>query len=117
MKNNKFSMSGNGWSGAEGVVHIVDAYVEGQSRKYGEFRVFFDSTRWIVNEDGLIYGDTGFLASLKSALMRSGMSIQAIQDIEYSEHGMQGDDYVSFDVGPDFLADWHASLGQDFMAA
>jgi hypothetical protein len=36
-----------------------------------------------------------------------------VVDICYSEQGMQGDNYVSLDVGKDFLDSWAAKFGVD----
>jgi len=33
-------------------------------------------------------------------------------DLCYSEQGMQGDNYVSLDVGKDFLDSWAAKFGE-----
>jgi hypothetical protein len=51
----------------------------------------------------LIYTDPRWIGEFR-ALMRSlGFTSQACEDINYSEQGMQGDNYVSMDVGPPFL--------------
>jgi hypothetical protein len=34
-------------------------------------------------------------------------------DVGYSEQGMQGDDYVSLDVGESFIASWEAKFGYE----
>jgi hypothetical protein len=39
-----------------------------------------------------------------------------VVDLCYSEQGMQGDDYVSFDIGADFLRSWEAKFGVDSVA-
>ncbi len=66
-----------------------------QHNDFGELRVYFDTGTWNVESDGLIYTDPAFLESVRVAFGAS--------DIHYSEQGMQGDDFVSFDVGPGFL--------------
>lgn len=63
-------------------------------RAYGELRVYFDTDTWNVDEDGLIYTDPAFLESIRQAF--------GCNDINYSEQGMQGVNFVSFDVGPEF---------------
>ena len=73
----------------------VSAYTSGDS---GELRVYFDMNTWDIDEDGLIYTDDAFLESVRVAFGTS--------DIEYSEQGMQGADFVSFDVGAEFLASY-----------
>jgi hypothetical protein len=37
---------------------------------------------------------------------------QGLTAVTYSEQGMQGDDYVSLDVGKDFLDSWSAKFGE-----
>jgi len=70
--------------------------------KFGELRVYFDKRYWNVKKDGLIYTDTLFLKELKKVLESIGLSTK----VNYSEQGMQGDDYVSLDVGQEFLKSW-----------
>lgn len=86
---------------------------------FGELRVHFDVGSWDVDEDGLIYTDRLFLRGLREGLRQHGFSAASVADVDYSEQGMQGDDYVSMDVGGKFLAEWRrltdgsvADLGQ-----
>lgn len=81
------------------VTHLELAYINDEG-DFGELRVYFDTLRWNVDVDGLIYTDTKFLKQLRAELNKVGY---AGKDVEYSEQGMQGDDYVSFDVGEDFI--------------
>ena len=62
---------------------------------FGELKVFFDTDTWNVETDGLVYTDPAFLESVRVTF--------GSNDINYSEQGMQGADYVSFDVGVTFL--------------
>jgi hypothetical protein len=71
--------------------------------EYGELRAYFDESEWDVEYDGLIYSDQAWLKSFRSCMASLGFSVQALADIGYTEQGMQGEDYVSLDVGPDFL--------------
>jgi len=70
---------------------------------FGELRVYFDTAMWDISKDGLIYTDDHFLKALQTLIMLVGMSGS---DVSYSEQGMQGEDYVSLDVGPDFIKTW-----------
>ena len=70
----------------------VSVYTSGDS---GELRVYFDMNTWDIDEDGLIYTDDAFLESIRVAF--------GCDDIFYSEQGMQGADFVSFDVYGEFL--------------
>ena len=62
---------------------------------FGELRVYFDTNTWNVDDDGLIYTDPAFLDCIREAF--------GTDDIDYSEMGMQGNGFVSFDVGQEFL--------------
>lgn len=66
----------------------------------GELRVRFDTATWDVNTDGLIYTDPQFMRQLKELLTVQGFDAS---DVSYSEQGMQGDTYVSCDVGQCFI--------------
>ena len=76
---------------------------------FGELCVYFNDRHWDVNIDGLIYTDPQFMAELKQFLVAHGL---AGTDVSYSEQGMQGDDYVSCDVGAEFIASWRAKFGE-----
>lgn len=95
----KIETSGTGlWSAVRKEVTVIGYSVPycNEESDFGELRVYFDTATWDVNEDGLIYTDEQFLDAVREAF--------ATDDIEYSEQGMQGDDYVSFDVGSEFLS-------------
>jgi hypothetical protein len=67
---------------------------------FGELRVRFTAASWDVNELGLIYTDKLFMTELKELLTSMGFDSS---DVSYSEQGMQGDTYVSCDVGELFI--------------
>ena len=67
-----------------------------QFSNFGELRVYFNTDTWNIDTDGLIYTDPAFLESIRLAF--------GTNDINYSEQGMQGTDFVSFDVGSEFLS-------------
>jgi hypothetical protein len=73
--------------------------------EYGELRAYFDTRDWDVEKDGLIYSDSTWKSSFMSCMAVLDFSVQALADINYTEQGMQGDNYVSLDVGRDFLAE------------
>lgn len=106
MKQTIFSTVGDGyWSNVAKPVLITDmrvAYVNDE-KDFGELRVYFDTKYWDVNEDGLIYTDRNFLAELREFLNKKRLKGS---DVDYSEQGMQGNNYVSLDVGKKFLAAW-----------
>lgn len=93
----KIATSGFGlWSDKVKEVKMIGYDVTSNEHfDFGELKVYFDTSTWNVENDGLIYTDPAFLESVRVAFGTS--------DIEYSEQGMQGDDFVSFDVGAEFL--------------
>lgn len=88
--------------------YIDDDFAAGKYPEFGELRVYFDTKTWDVNEDGLIYTDRLFLKELQEFLDQHGLQGG---DVSYSEQGMQGDDYVSCDVGGKFLKAWGEKFG------
>ena len=104
--------AGNGlWSDVAKSVEIVDMNVLycNDDKDFGELCVFFNTATWDVNVDGLVYTDRQFLAELRAFLTAQGLDGD---DVEYSEQGMQGDDYVSCDVGKHFIASWEVKFGE-----
>jgi hypothetical protein len=110
MKQTIFSTNGKGyWSRAVKPVLITNmrvAYVNDE-KDFGELRVYFDTKFWDVNTDGLIYTDKQFMTDLREFLNEQGL---VGKDVDYSEQGMQGDNYVSCDVGAAFLTAWDAKF-------
>lgn len=72
-------------------------------QNFGELRVFFDTRSWNVEQHGLIYTDPLFLYQLRLHFDDSGL---CGSDVEYSEQGMQGADYVSLEVYERFVSQW-----------
>lgn len=107
--NSEISTNAEGlWSNSVAAVRVTDcvlAYFSEESG-WGELRVYFDTDTWDIDTQGLIYTDPGFLNDLKQLLTLRGLDTT---DLQYSEQGMQGDDYVSLDAGPLFTAAWCAA--------
>ena len=97
---------GNGlWSQAAKVVQVlrVELAYTNDEGDFGELRAYFNTSTWDCNKDGLIYTDKVWIGEFR-ALMRSlGFTRNAVNDITYSEQGMQEYNYVSMDVGADFM--------------
>ena len=83
------------------------AYVDDEEQ-FGELRAYFDPAEWDIDNDGLIYSDMGWKASFLKCLETMGFSTDAILHVSYSEQGMQGGNYVSMDVGSDFIQEFEA---------
>jgi hypothetical protein len=76
--------------------------------EFGELRAYFNPREWDVDNDGLIYTDSAWMSGLRECMKTLGFSDEAVEDISYSEQGMQGDNYVSMDVGGDFIRECEA---------
>lgn len=104
--NTELSTSGDGyWSNVKKDVFCKTAEVMYISDDYefGELCVYFDTDSWDTTQHGLIYTDNQFINELSDALIDIGFSEEGVNDISYSEQGMQGDDFVSFDIEGVFI--------------
>jgi hypothetical protein len=91
------------WSDIAREVSITGLHLRQHSTNFGELRVYFDTMDWDIDNLGLIYTDKLFLKELKAALAEAGLKAD---NIDYSEQGMQGRDFVSLDVGSGFIESW-----------
>mgnify|MGYP006293968729 CR=1 FL=1 len=108
-----FNTCGNGyWSDEAKAVSIVDMRINycSDEMDFGELQVYFDTKTWDVYKDGLIYTDKLFKTQLREFLTAHGLPGA---DVDYSEQGMQGDNYVSLDVGADFIHAWGQKFGME----
>lgn len=83
---------------------IPDCYSSVDS--FAELRVYFHSQDWNVDQDGLIYTDPMWIEDLRRDLIQLGYSPAAVNAVDYSEQGMQGDNYVSLDCEQPFVREW-----------
>ena len=101
--NATLNTNGNGyWSNKRKAVEITGLQLSytNDELDFGEWRVFFNTNTWDTHKDGLIYTDKQFMRELKELLTAKGFDVK---DVSYSEQGMQGDTYVSCDVGECFI--------------
>jgi hypothetical protein len=99
------------WSNTATAVDItaLDLLSINEEKDFGELCIHFavddfPSNCWDVNTMGLIYTDKLFMSELRAYLQTLGFTAAEAADVEYSEQGMQGDSYVSCDVGEKFIA-------------
>lgn len=85
------------WSKIKKKVKITHMEFTLSLNNYGELQVFFDEDYWNTSSDGLIYTDKLFIEGLNNFFKKIGLSEQ-YEFPDYSEHGMQGTDYVSLDI-------------------
>lgn len=93
------------------LVKLTIGYINDEE-DFGELRVFFDTETWDNREHGLIYTDNLFLTELRQFLDSVGLPGY---DVDYSEQGMQGRNYVSLDVGKPFLDKWNSLTTVDLV--
>ena len=84
-------------------VEALDLQYISNERDFGELCIHFNTNDWDVDTDGLIYTDPLFKAELRAYLQTLGFTAEEANDVDYSEAGMQSDNYVSCDVGLDFI--------------
>ncbi len=99
------------WSSKATAVDIekLDLQYITNERDFGELCVYFATDElgcncWDTSVDGLIYTDKLFMQELRTYLQTLGFTLAEANDVSYSEQGMQGDNYVSCDVGAAFIA-------------
>ena len=88
-------------------IHIckIDITYVNEIETFGELQAKFDKG-WDVRKDGLIYTDNLWIKDFRNGLVALGFSREAADDVDYSEQGMQGDNFVSMDIGKKFLDEW-----------
>ena len=96
------------WTNFEQTVTVVRVELfphgdHGEAANFGELLAYFDTRTWDVNETGLIYTDPRWIDEFRGLMKSLGFTRNACDDITYSEQGMQGDNFVSMDVGEDFM--------------
>ena len=94
------------WSNTAKAVDVtkLDLQYINEEKDFGELCVHFNTATWDVNALGLIYTDKLFMSELRAYLQTLGFTQAEANDVEYSEQGMQGDNYVSCDVSEVFIA-------------
>ena len=94
------STNGKGyWSRTVKAVNVTGATVSyvNDEGDFGELRVYFNN--WDTNKLGLIYTDKQFMKEFKEVLAtKLDFTAKQLNNIGYSEQGMQGDNYVSMDI-------------------
>jgi len=97
---------GGYWSNTAKAVDItkLDLQYITAEKDFGELCVHFTADSWDCDKLGLIYTDRQFMRELREYLQTLGFAEAEAGDVSYSEQGMQGDTYVSCDVGVVFIA-------------
>jgi hypothetical protein len=109
-----FHTDGKGlWSKCITSVMCLDAKViaypieDDDDDEFGEMQIHFDPETWICTYKNVIYTDPLFLAEVRTYFKNKGV----LGKIHYSERGMQGNDFVSFDVDAKFVNNFRQLAG------
>ena len=100
---------GNGlWSREKKAVkiHKIDIlfyHIDSEEGYTGELAAYFNKRSWQLSKHGLIYSDKLWIRQFRKELKNLGFSDKAVHDLDYSEQGMQGDNYVSLDCEIKFI--------------
>jgi hypothetical protein len=108
MLENTFTLHTNGrgyWSRTAKAVTVeaLDLQYISNDKDFGELCIHFNTNDWDTATDGLIYTDKLFMQELRAYLQTVGFTEAEANDVSYSEQGMQSDNYVSCDVGLEFI--------------
>ena len=113
MLENTFTLHTNGrgyWSTTAKAVDVeaLDLQYITNDKDFGELCIHFATDElgancWDTATDGLIYTDELFMRELHAYLQTVGFTEAEANDVSYSEQGMQGNSYVSCDVGAVFI--------------
>ena len=99
--NKMFTTCGDGyWStvAKDVFVESINMYISADEEEGdGDLQAYFTEETW-NDSYGLIYTDSEFLHCVHTALFLACISTEVVEDVCYSEQGMQGDDYVSMDA-------------------
>ena len=114
MLENTFTLHTNGrgyWSNTAKAVDVeaLDLQYITNDKDFGELCIHFATDElgancWDTATDGLIYTEKLFMSELRTYLQTVGFTLEEANDVNYSEQGMQSDNYVSCDVGAVFIA-------------
>ena len=103
--NKTFNTAGDGlWSNAIKDVFVTSISMFISTEKDGDYfcdgdlAVNYTNDTWDIDTDGLIYTDRAFIKQVQEYLINAGFDNTAVNDITYSEAGMQDDERVSCDA-------------------
>ena len=99
------------WSKEAKAVRVtaVSVWTDGD---YAQVNVFYNTDDWNPNVDGLIYTDKTFLEELKAYFATFGVDAT---DLDYSEQGMQDENFVHLEAGEEFARTAVAHLPADWV--
>ena len=96
-----FYCSTNGsslWSSDKKKVKVYKLYPSTVWDGYVTFEASFLKKDWNVNKLGLIYTDKLWIKEFRNNLVKLGVPRGIANTIDYTEQGMQGDNYVSLET-------------------
>jgi len=103
------------WSSEKRAVGIKDIQIDSTDDDlvYCDIFVHFKRKDWNTEKHGLIYTDRQWLKEFRKVCDSLGLPGS---DVNYTEQGMQGNDYVSLQAGKKFLKAWAKVTGKEVQA-
>ena len=115
-------VAGDGlWSETKTTVRVIGLEISvyqndeiSGGKRWGSLNAYFDTKTWDIDKIGLIYTDSKFTPSLTKELIKLGFDKSAVSPdkLWYSEQGMQGIDFVNFDIEIEFIEGWEQLYGK-----
>ena len=104
--------SGNGYWGKTAKAVRVTGFAIWTNGEYTQVNATYNTDDWNPNVDGLIYTDPTFLEELKAYFAAQGVDVS---ELDYSEHGMQDENFVHLEAGEAFARTAIANLPAEWI--
>ena len=75
-----------------------------------ELKVFFNKKDWDTDNHGIVYTDPLWIKEFRQGLVNLGFSKASVKECDYSESGMQGDNYISLDASLKFAKEFFSKM-------
>lgn len=89
------------WSNSKRkIIHNKIELLVDEDDQYSSLRVYFNKNYWNVEKHGLIYTDKLWMKSFLKEMKR--ICFKNLENVQYSEQGRQGNNYIDLDVDEKF---------------
>jgi hypothetical protein len=98
--------SGDGWWSSQEDKNVKVIAIKPQIiwDRHITFKAYFRKKDWNWRKHGLIYTDSRWLREFRRNLIQLGVPSRIAKSIDYTEQGMQGNNYVSLETNRSELA-------------
>lgn len=82
------------------IVGITVSHVDTEDLNFMCFEAHFNKKTWNTHHHGLIYTDRRWIKEFRRIMRdKFALSVDCVEDIDYTEQGAQGEGYVSLCIG------------------